>query len=68
MKKHKSIQINSLLTLVLIVLFSTLSGLSKSNEGLIAHYPFNGNANDESGNDNNGIVSGATLTTDRFGN
>lgn len=36
--------------------------------GLVAYYPFNGNANDESGNSNNGIVNGATLTTDRFGN
>lgn len=36
--------------------------------GLIAYYPFTGNANDSSGNGNNGIVNGATLTTDRFGN
>jgi len=36
--------------------------------GLIAYYPFNGNANDESGNGNDGTVNGATLTTDRFGN
>jgi hypothetical protein len=36
--------------------------------GLICWYPFTGNANDSSGNGNNGIVSGATLTTDRFGN
>lgn len=35
--------------------------------GLVAHYPFNGNANDESGNGRNGTVNGATLTTDRFG-
>jgi len=35
---------------------------------LVAYYPFNGNANDESGNGNNGTVEGATLTTDRFGN
>ena len=35
--------------------------------GLMAYYPFNGNANDESGNGNNGTVNGATLTTDRFG-
>ena len=35
--------------------------------GLVAYYPFNGNANDESGNGNNGTVNGATLTTDRFG-
>ncbi|MCG8339622.1 MAG: LamG domain-containing protein [Proteobacteria bacterium] len=38
------------------------------NDGLVAYYPFNGNANDESGNGNNGTVDGATLTTDRFGN
>jgi len=36
--------------------------------GLVAFYPFNGNANDESGNENHGTVNGATLTTDRFGN
>ncbi len=37
-------------------------------QGLVAYYPFNGNANDESGNGNNGVVNGATLTSDRFGN
>ncbi|MBK7031388.1 MAG: hypothetical protein IPH45_20325 [Bacteroidales bacterium] len=36
--------------------------------GLSAWYPFNGNANDLSGNGNDGTVNGATLTTDRFGN
>lgn len=36
--------------------------------GLVAYYPFNSNAKDESGNGNNGNVNGATLTTDRFGN
>ncbi len=35
--------------------------------GLVGYWPFNGNANDESGNGNNGTVNGATLTTDRFG-
>ncbi|PCH69983.1 MAG: hypothetical protein COC01_00025 [Bacteroidetes bacterium] len=34
---------------------------------VVASYPFNGNANDESGNGNNGTVNGATLTIDRFG-
>ena len=38
------------------------------NDGLVAFYPFNGNANDESGNRNHGVVHGATLTVDRFGN
>ena len=34
--------------------------------GLIAWYPFNGNANDESGNSLNGKILGAVLTEDRF--
>ena len=38
------------------------------NNGLIAFYPFNGNAQDESGNINHGDIDGAVLTTDRFGN
>lgn len=38
------------------------------NDGLVAYYPSNGNANDESGNGNHGTVNGATPTTDRFGN
>ena len=36
--------------------------------GLMAHYTFNGNANDQSGNSYNGTVLGATLTIDRYGN
>ena len=36
--------------------------------GIVAYYPFCGNANDQSGNGLNGVVNGATLTTDRFGN
>jgi hypothetical protein len=38
------------------------------NDSLVAYYPFSGNANDSSGNGNNGIVTNALLTTDRFGN
>jgi len=36
--------------------------------GLIAFYPFEGNANDVSGNEIHGEVHGASLTTDRFEN
>ena len=37
--------------------------------GLVAYYPFSGNANDASGNTNHGTVLGnVTLATDRFGN
>jgi gliding motility-associated-like protein len=38
------------------------------NDHLLFCLPFNGNANDESGNGYNGSVTGATLTTDRNGN
>ena len=41
---------------------------SSLTNGLVGYWPFCGNANDESGNGNNGIINGATLTTDRFGN
>ncbi len=34
---------------------------------MLANYPFNGNANDESVNSKNGVVDGATLTIDRSG-
>jgi hypothetical protein len=35
--------------------------------GLVAYYPFNGGANDASGNGGNGTVTYAAFTTDRFG-
>ena len=36
--------------------------------GLVAYYPFNGNANDASGNGHNGTNHGGVLVPDRFGN
>ena len=36
--------------------------------GLVGWWPFNGNANDESGNGNHGTVNGAMLANDRLGN
>jgi hypothetical protein len=36
-------------------------------DGLVAYYPFNGDAKDASGNGNNGFVIGATLSQDRNG-
>ena len=38
-----------------------------ADPGLVAYYPFNGNANDESGNGNDLSVFGPILTTDRYG-
>jgi hypothetical protein len=52
--------------------FSSVNVESQSipflTNGLIAYYPFNGNANDASGNENNGTLTGITFSTDRFGN
>ena len=38
------------------------------SDGLMAYYPFNGNANDESGNGYDGTIIDAFLFTDRAGN
>jgi len=46
---------------------SFISPTSHSASGLIAYYPLTGNADDGSGNSNNGIVNGVSFTTDRFG-
>jgi len=40
---------------------------SVDREGLVAYFPFDGDANDASGNGHHGTVDGATLTTDRNG-
>ncbi len=65
---------NKILLSVLALLALAGSGTAQSlpsyvpANGLVGWWPFNGNANDESGNNNNGTVNGATLTADRFGN
>jgi len=61
---------------VLAALFAVALGLNLSaqvpnyvpTEGLVAWYPFNGNANDESGNGNDGVAENVTAEFDRFGN
>ena len=45
-----------------------IGGWPSIDTDLIAFYPFNGNANDDSGNGYDGIVHGAILTEDRCGN
>ena len=50
-----------------LLLLVTFSFAQIPTDGLEAYWPFNGNANDESGNNHNGIVNGAALTSDRFG-
>lgn len=41
---------------------------SDLKKNLVAYYPFCGNADDKSGNNNNPSFNNAVLTTDRFGN
>jgi hypothetical protein len=59
------------LTLLTALIIATTSFAQVPNyvptNGLVGWWPFNGNANDESGNGNNGTVNGATLTSDRNG-
>jgi|GEM_PF-840618 len=58
---------NLLLLIATILLIATTATAQIPTNGLVAYYPFTGNAIDSSGNGNNGTVNGATLTTDRFG-
>ncbi len=56
-------------TILILVCVIGINGFSQiPTSGLIGYWPFNGNANDESGIGNNGTVNGATLCPDRFGN
>ena len=62
-----------LVVLVVVVLgWSSGAGAVPLNNpiitGLVAAYEFSGNADDSSGSGNDGVVTGATLTADRFGN
>lgn len=64
LKRHTHMNNLNPVLFALLLLSSTLSAQSPC---LVASYPFNGNANDESGNGHDGTVHGAVLATDRFG-
>lgn len=66
--KLKSILLTAVATISLVTATMAQVPNYVPTNGLVGWWPFNGNANDESGNGNNGTVNGATLTTDRFGN
>jgi Concanavalin A-like lectin/glucanases superfamily/Secretion system C-terminal sorting domain len=55
------------LTFLLILMVSFCASSQIPTSGLIGSWPFTGNADDATAFGNNGVVSGATLTTDRFG-
>ena len=56
-----------ILALGLGTLANPSSLLADLNTGLVAWYPFDGNASDMSGNGNHGTVNGASLSPDRHG-
>src|SRR5262245_47835685 len=52
-----------------LFLYSVAFGQVNLTQGLVAYYPFNGNANDASGNGNNGLLqNGVTFTADKYNN
>ena len=65
---------NYFVLFVLIVAFSCDEDECKDpvtvdlSAGLVAHYPFSGNANDQTENQLHGVVHGAVLTIDKNGN
>ncbi len=60
---------NILFIFVIVVITAFTAGAQVNlNLGLRAYYPFSGNANDVSGNNNNPVFNNATLTADRLGN
>jgi len=66
----KIIKSQCTVSLLALGLGLAVNGYSQTflTKGLVAYYTFNGNANDASGNGNNGTVyGGVTLTADRFG-
>ncbi len=57
----------SVAVLSFLVAAGSALGQSFLTSGLVAYYPFNGNADDASGNGFDATVAGATLTTNRLG-
>ena len=68
MKRFNSFTVASLVFAITLMSRGVAGAVPVITNGLVAAYEFSGNANDVSGNGNNGVVNGATLTADRFGN
>ena len=51
---------------VLTIVAGSLA-IADLDDGLVAYYPFTGNANDATGNGHDGTVHGAVLVPDRYG-
>jgi len=60
--------LNALAIIFFIIVVCNGFAYADLSDGLVAYYPFSGNANDASGNGNHGVVTGASLVEDRMGN
>jgi gliding motility-associated-like protein len=58
--------LNSLILFLILLPFAVIAQVNLQ-QGLLAYYPFTGNANDSSGNGKHGTVSNASLAADRCG-
>lgn len=71
---RKKMKTNPLLQILILLFGFNLSTEAQNlpsyvpTQGIIGWWPFNGNANNEIGNGNNGTVHGANPSHDRFGN
>jgi hypothetical protein len=55
-------------SIFMLILGNTVTAGADLMNGLVAYYPFSGNANDESGNNHHGTINGnVTFDADRFG-
>jgi hypothetical protein len=52
---------------IVVALAVQVQAQSFLTNGLVAYYPLNGNANDASGNGNNGTITGGVFTNNQFG-
>jgi len=64
----KTAQFGITMWVLLFCVFSISKLPAESRNGLVAWYPFAGNAQDASGNGHHGTVSGPNLVNDRFSN
>lgn len=61
---------NKITTTIIFLLISSYNLISQNQlaDSLKIHYTFNNNSNDQSGNNNHGLIVGGSYTTDRHGN
>lgn len=61
-------KVTALAAVATFALFVSTQAGATLSDGLVGYYPFDGNANDASGNNNDGtLFGGVSLTSDRFG-